>query len=320
MKYYLAPMEGITGYVFRNVWTEIFGGADRCFTPFLSPNQNKSFQTRERSDVVPEHNTNTEVSPQILANRADYFLWAAQELEQMGYAEVNLNLGCPSGTVTAKKKGAGLLAYPEEIDRLLEEIFNGTSLRVSVKTRLGKENTAEFFTLLPVFNRYPLSELIIHPRVQKDFYRGTPDLDVFGWALEESTNPVCYNGDIFTVETEAALRARFPGLERIMCGRGVIADPALLRKLTGGLAASRKERKCFHDRLYAEYRSILPGERPVLFKMKEVWSYWYGFLPDPEAGKRLLRRAGTCRDYELAADVLLREILPEGNGCIYAAK
>lgn len=306
MRRYLAPMEGITGYIFRSVWTEIFGGADCLFTPFLSPNQNFNFTAKERNDILPEHNARMNIVPQILANRVDYFLWAADELERLGYTEVNLNLGCPSGTVVAKRKGAGLLAYPDEIDRLLEQIFAGTKLAVSVKTRLGCSQAEEFAGLLPVFNRYPLSELIIHPRVQKDFYQNTPDLDWFGRALAESTNPVCYNGDIVTAEDARRLQERFPRLERIMCGRGVLANPALLRELAGGKTAAWEERKLFHDRLYEEYRRVMPGEKPTLFKMKELWNYWYGYFSDPIQTQKRLRRVKSCAEYEAVTAELFK--------------
>lgn len=171
MQFYMAPMEGITGYVFRNAYQKNFGGIDRYFTPFIT---NKKMNYKELNDIAPEHNRGMQVIPQILTNRADDFCEIARELEQYGYGIVNLNLGCPSGTVAAKKRGAGFLTEPDALDRFLEEIFTDCPLQISIKTRIGIEEDAEWKQLLTIYNRYPLEELIVHPRVLKDFYRNTP--------------------------------------------------------------------------------------------------------------------------------------------------
>ena len=175
MKFYLAPLEGITGHIYRNALEKYFPGTDRYFTPFIAPDQNRILRTKERRDVLPEHNQVPDLVPQILTNDAREFARTASVLQEMGYQEVNLNLGCPSGTVVSKKRGSGLLAYPDEVDRLLEQIFEAVEIRVSVKTRIGKDDTSDALTLMEIYRQYPLSELIVHPRTQKDFYRGEPD-------------------------------------------------------------------------------------------------------------------------------------------------
>lgn len=315
MKLYLAPLEGITGYVYRNIWGDMFGGADRCFTPFLSPNQNYSFQSKELNDVLPEHNQQMETVPQILANRADYFLWAAEELRKMGYGEVNLNLGCPSGTVVAKQKGSGLLAYPEKLDRFLDDIFSGAKVRVSIKTRLGKESPEEFEGLLEIFNQYPLAELIIHPRVQKDFYGNTPDLSSYLKAQDSCSYPVCYNGDIFTLADYQAFSEAFPETGRLMLGRGVLANPALVREIRGGDKLQKDELRSFHDRLLAEYVRLMSGDRPVLFKMKELWNYMAWMFTEPAKVLKKVRKTSYVKDYKAAAEEILRGMeLAEGAG------
>lgn len=301
---YLAPLEGITGYIFRRAWAECFGGADKAFTPFLSPNQNKRFLSKEREDVLPEHNQNMNTVPQILTNRADYFLWTVKELEQQGYREFNLNLGCPSMTVVSKKRGSGLLPYPEDVDRLLEGIFQGTDLRVSVKTRLGRFRPEEFRDLLPVFNRYPLAELIVHPRIQLDMYQNQPDWDWFSYALEYSENPICYNGDLISPEDEEMLLERFPDCHRIMYGRGVLKNPALLRQLSGGERLQPEEFRKFHNKIYRDYQEEMSGDMPVLFKMKELWAYWAEVFPDPEQVRKKIRKVKSCREYEAVVETL----------------
>ena len=196
---YAAPMEGLTGWLWRRVHHELFGGADKYFTPFLSPNANHSFQAKERDEIEPAHNEGLPVVPQILTNSSEHFIWCARELHARGYGEVNLNLGCPSGTVTGKRKGSGLLAFPDELDRLLGEIFTALpELRISVKTRIGKLDPAEWEHLLAIYNRYPIAELIVHPRVQKEFYKGRSHRDVCAWTLGQTQLPLCESGDLFT--------------------------------------------------------------------------------------------------------------------------
>lgn len=228
MEIYFAPMEGITGYIYRNAFHDYFTGVDKYFTPFLSPNQNRALNPKEIRDVLPENNKGMHVVPQILTNRADYFLRAAEELkEKYGYGEVNLNLGCPSRTVVSKGKGAGFLAKPEELDSFFREVFHYIKGKMSVKARIGVDDSKQFRHLMDIFNQYPLCELIIHPRIQKDYYGNSPDWEVFGEAVHVSSIPLCYNGDIFTLEDYRRMKAAFPEVNRIMLGRGLLMNPML---------------------------------------------------------------------------------------------
>lgn len=170
MQYEFAPLEGITGYIYRNAHHACFPSMDRYYTPFITPKKGKSFTTREWNDIAAEHNQNIAVVPQILTNQAEGFCKVAGMLKEQGYEEVNLNLGCPSATVTAKKKGAGFLADPDALDAFLEEIFAHSPLKISIKTRIGVENPDEFERLLDIFSQYPIQKLIVHPRVLKEFY------------------------------------------------------------------------------------------------------------------------------------------------------
>lgn len=270
--FYLAPLEGITTFIYRNIFHEMFGSMDKYFTPFIAPSSNHNFKGRAKRDALPENNRNIPLVPQILTNHADGFLYTAGCLQAYGYTEINLNLGCPSGTVVSKGRGSGFLAYPEELECFLDEIFKKTDVDISIKTRLGKEKPEEFFEIIKIYNKYPISELTIHPRVQKDFYKNKPNWDMFERALEISKNPICYNGDINTCEDYERFRERFPTVNHIMIGRGIIANPGLVRQIQMGKELSEPERIAFIQRLCDAYNDIMPGE-PTLFKMKEIWSY-----------------------------------------------
>lgn len=236
MQFLCAPMEGVTGDLFRQAQRQTFPAADSYYTPFLSPTANRTFSPRELREIDPAHNAGIHVVPQLMGHCAEDFLWMAGRLADMGYDEVNFNLGCPSNTVTAKKKGAGLLTEPELLRQFFDDVFAACPLPVSVKTRLGKTTAEGFPALLELYNDYPIRELIVHPRVQADQYHGQPDLDAFAYALAHSRAPVCYNGDLFDAPAVHAFQARFPAVERIMLGRGLAANPGLIGQLRTGEA------------------------------------------------------------------------------------
>ncbi len=307
MQFYFAPMEGVTGYVFRNVQHEMFAGADKYFSPFISPTQNYVFASKELKDVLPENNEGMLLVPQILTNNSDYFLWCAGELQAMGYKEVNLNLGCPSGTVTAKRNGSGLLAYPEELQHFLDEIFARCPIDISVKTRLGKKEPGEFEALLALFSRYPMKELIIHPRVQPDFYKGTVRTGWYDYARSHTHLPLCYNGDIFSSAHLADFLKAHPHEETIMIGRGAVANPALLRELKGGAPITKEELQAFHDRLYRGYREALGGGKHAIYRMREWWFYGSCLLEGYEKPLKQIRKAEYFGAYEAAVAVLFRD-------------
>ena len=307
IKFYAAPMEGLTTYLWRRIHREIFGGADQYFTPFLSPNDNESFQRRELEEL--QHNDGMTVIPQILANSARHVLWAARELAEMGYREINFNLGCPAGTVTAKRKGAGALRDLSALSRMLEDIFAGLpqGMHLSVKTRVGWENTEEWPEILRVYNRFPISELIIHPRVQKEFYRGHAHRELLEVTLSTSPAPICYNGDIFTPQDAAELTSQYPSLSALMTGRGLMADPALLRRARGGAPASREELRHYHDMLYEAYREKTGSDLNTIYRMRELWNYLSGSFQDTKQFLKKVRKAGSRQEYFFAVDQLFSE-------------
>ena len=220
MNLYFAPLEGIGGYIYRNAQADYFEKADKYFSPFLAPNQNRSISPKEYKDIAPEHNEGITLVPQIMANNAEIFLKAAQELEQLGYKEINLNLGCPSRTVVTKYRGAGFLAKPDALEQFLEEVYSKLNIRLSLKTRLGMEDEEEFEHLLEIYNKFPVSELIIHPRVQTDYYKNTPRMESFLDALKKSKNPVVYNGDIFNKEKYQQVMQMISNVENIPTNTG----------------------------------------------------------------------------------------------------
>lgn len=304
MKYYLAPLEGITSYVYRNAYHQYFHPMDKYFTPFIVPHKEKKFSTREKKELTPENNQGLFVVPQLLTNNAEDFLKTAKDITAFGYKEINLNLGCPSGTVVSKKKGSGFLAFPEELDAFLYEIFEKADFDISIKTRIGKENPEEFYRLLEIYNKYQMKELIIHPRVQKDMYKNVPNWNMYELAYRESKNPICYNGDIFTPEKCDEFRKRFPQTDIVMLGRGIIANPALVNQIEQEEIDLRDKLRSFHDMVYEEYQKISSGEKNVLFKMKELWFYMGSQFVGSEKLMKKIRKTEKLKDYESIARIL----------------
>lgn len=308
MNFYFAPMEGITGYIFRNAYNTFFPCIDKYFTPFLSPNQNRGLGSKEMKDILPKNNEGMYVVPQILTNNAEHFIRAARELkEEYGYHEVNLNLGCPSGTVVAKGKGAGFLAKREELDIFMEQVFAAADIKISVKTRIGKESAEEFYELMHIFNKYPLHELIVHPRVQTDYYNNTPNKEMFGYAVSASKTPLCYNGDIVTKQDYQQICGEFPQINSVMIGRGVLRDPSLIDRIKGEPGADKRRIKEFHDKLYSDYKESFSGDVNLLFKMKELWFYMIRMFPEGEKYLKKIKKTSRLCDYEEITDRLFQE-------------
>ena len=252
MNYYAAPMEGLTDRVWRQAhqkWFGPAGAADRYYAPFLSPPENRVLIKKKMAELAPAANPGAPVIPQLLAKDGKLAAWMIGELRKLGYTEVNLNLGCPAGTVTAKGKGSGMLRDLAKLDAFLAAVFANAEGPISVKTRLGVTRPEEFDAILDIYNRYPICELTIHPRVMRQLYRGEADRAAFAACLPRCRMPVCYNGDITTPAQLAALEAEHPALSGIMVGRGIIADPALLRQAVGGAPASKEELRGYLDEL-----------------------------------------------------------------------
>ena len=309
MELYFAPMEGITGARYRQAHRACFGGVDRYYLPFLSPTRDHLFTPRELRQVSPEVNAGLNAVPQLLTREPADFLWAARALGEMGYGEVNLNLGCPSGTVVAKGKGAGLLADPPALERLLEGIFSGDlgGVRVSVKTRMGMADPEEFGPLLKLLGRFPIALLIVHPRVREDYYRHPLRRAEFLALLPRLGLPWCWNGGVTDRESYDQAAA-LPGVRGVMVGQGLLADPALARKLRGGPPAGRDELRRFHDLLYRGYLADFGSQRNTVLKIKEVWRYLSRLFDGGEKLFKQIKKAQDAPAYEGAVDRIFGEL------------
>ncbi len=302
MNYDLAPMEGITTYIYRSTFEKYYGGVSRYYTPFLA---SMHLSTREKNEVLPEHNEGMTLIPQILSNRSDEFLEITKALQAYGYDTVNLNLGCPSGTVVSKHRGAGFLAVPEDLDAFLAEIFEKCPLKISIKTRIGISDESEWEDILKVYEKYPIAELIIHTRLQKDFYKLPTRPHTFP-AARRLDIPLCYNGDITSVEAQQAALAADPSIDRFMLGRGIIADPELIETLTGHTPSRDKVRlQSFLTDLCDRYLAEMSGgERNTLYKLKEIWVYLGSLFENGEKFVKKIKKANRLTEYEAAMQTL----------------
>ena len=293
MRYYFAPMEGLTDSIYRRAHNRFFSGVGRYYMPFLSPTIHRTLTHREDRELPLAESEAFCAVPQVLTKVAEDFLWAAQVCRDRGYDEVNLNIGCPSGTVVSKGKGSGMLRDPDSLDRFLDEIFHSSVLPISVKTRLGLEDPEEFPAILDIYNKYPIKELTIHPRVRKQFYNGTVNMDMFRYAAANSKNPLCYNGDITSVDQIDALSREFPGLEAVMIGRGLVADPGLL---CGGTDVTALE--TFMNTLLEEYTEAFGGSRNAMFRLKENWGLLHPRFEGVDKLWKKLRKTTDIEEYK----------------------
>lgn len=308
MKYYFAPLEGISGYIYRNAYEKFFpNNIDKYFTPFIVPNQSKSLKTKELRDVLPENNNGLNIVPQILTNDSKGFIETCKKLKQLGYDEVNLNLGCPSGTVVSKFRGSGFLAKREELDNFLGEIFKIRDMKISIKTRLGVDSADEFYEIMKIYDKYPMEELIIHPRTRQDFYGNKPNMEMFKDALKSSKNTICYNGDIFSVKDYEKFIEECPSVDRIMIGRGSLANPGLINEIKGKGVVDKNILKEFHDEVCMGYKEILSGDINVLFRMKELWSYMIGMFEDSEKVAKKIKKERMLSEYNVIISRLFAE-------------
>ena len=354
IKLYFAPMEGICGYIFRNAFVKYYGGADKYFTPFVT---GPKLGYKEINDILPDNNLAAPLVPQILANNAEYFLAAANEIADYGYDEVNLNLGCPSGTVVSKKRGAGFLSVPDELDRFLDEIFNSAKVKISIKTRIGIDDLSEWDGLLKIFKKYPFYELIIHPRLRKELYGGTAHREAFIQAHNfiNKSKTLVYNGDICTTDDFESVLKELPFTTHFMIGRGMLRNPEIFSQIRNNISFSvntctdirekyspaeminenhhhehaegtqdshatlqnnsfpkktddktaplRSDAErlkvflAFHNEICENYEKIMFGEKPVLFKMKELWNWWAEYCALDHKELKMIRKAGSLREY-----------------------
>ncbi len=304
MNLYFAPLEGITNLIYRNLHSSSFGGCDTYFAPFISPSDQDKINKKGIRDILPELNEGVILKAQVLTNDSGAFLRFADKIKAIGYDEVNLNMGCPAGTVVKKGRGAGFLKEPEKIDNFLYKIFSANKIKISIKTRIGYRNEEEMYHLLEIYNKYPLTKLIVHPRTGVDMYNGTPRMNIFDMVYKASKNKVCYNGNINTKADYEKIIKTYPDLEGVMIGRGGLINPALFREIKGGNSLTRKELMGFSDALMNIYSEGLRSEVYTLHKMKEIWHYMIQNFPEEKKIAKAVKKARTINDFTAAIEKL----------------
>ncbi len=322
MFFYFAPMESITMYPLRNIHKEMFAGSvSKYYSPFVTAAKSKHFKNREKNDILPIHNTpffedtNTSLVVQIMSGNSETFLWAAKEIAQLGYKEINLNLGCPASTVVNRHKGAGLLADTDYLDSMLSDIFETKEktqelkdIEISLKTRLGVTYESEAEKLMEIYAKYPISELTVHARVKDDFYKNTPRLDAFCNSVKRYREcggkaPICYNGNIFSQKDYENTMDKLESsgiaseVSSMMLGRGTLENPALARELTGGEKLSASELKEYLTRLYSGYEEYIPEDRNVIFKLLEHWAFIHTHFENCDKYLKSIRKARSKGEY-----------------------
>ena len=308
MQLYFAPMEGITGREYRLAHQRWFGGVDKYYAPFISPTCDHLFTPKEKRNLFPEFNPGVPLVPQLLAKNPDDFTWAADALFDMGYEEVNLNVGCPSATVVTKGKGSGLLKNPDVLNEFLYEIFRKARGSISVKTRLGMTDPEEFHRILSIYSRYPISLLIIHPRTRMDYYKEPIRMAYFDQAMADYKGELCFNGGIVSPAGFDCFTAAHPGIDRVMMGMGLLADPALALKIKGTGTLTREALRGFHDQLYYGYLDTFHSEKNAVFHMKELWLFLQRNFDEGEKLFKQIKKAQNAAAYEPAVEEIFRSL------------
>jgi len=313
MKLYLAPMEGITSDAYRRALNANFPGIDRFFTAFISATHNLNY--KQERDVNPANNVGIPLVPQFMAHTVESVLEMQQLLnERYGYSEINLNQGCPSGTVVSKNHGSGFLRDIKVMDEYFAELFEKATFPISLKTRIGVEDESEWGAILDVYKKYPFSEVIIHPRTTRDQYAGHPRLEAFERAMEELSVPICYNGDINTLEDYIRIKERFPNLECMMIGRGILRNPMLLNAIRQYEKTGKAEYQPNHEdwmqlkammkEIRDTYQATFSGDAHALAHLKELWGYLAVSFPDAKKEIKSLKKSRNLADFDAAVQLL----------------
>ncbi|HKJ64446.1 MAG TPA: tRNA-dihydrouridine synthase family protein [Desulfopila sp.] len=298
--FYLAPIRGVTDALFRRVFNAHFPGFDAAVAPFISPQRFTSLKPLMLADILPENNTTLPTVPQLLYNRADDFITLGRLLTDLGYSHLNWNLGCPAPQVANKGRGSGLLENPRKIVDILETVHSQLDTQISLKTRLGFRSAYDLDRLLPGLEGFPLKEIVVHPRIGKQLYRGKADHNAFDRCRDLTGHTLVYNGDIRTPADFFELSTRFGNIHRWMIGRGALADPLLLEKIAGKEpehAEAAERIREFHDELYTRLEQRLHGPGHLLGRMKQIWAYLIGSFPGREKSLKKIHKARTTIGY-----------------------
>ncbi len=305
-----SPLQGFTDFRFRNAFHKYFGGIDTFYSPYIRLNGKLIVKGSYERDILPENNTTLEVIPQVITNDVEEFLFVAKYVRQFGYKELNWNLGCPYPMVTKRGMGSGLIADPAKIDHVLKRAHTETDIIVSMKMRMGYENSAEILDAFPVLDQYPLKNIAIHARIGKQLYKGGVDLDAFQRCVDNTKHKLYYNGDIKTVTQFKAIQERFPSIDHFMIGRGLIANPFLPSMIKSDTLDYPKDRfetfAAFHEEIYQQYDAALSGPTPIKMKMLGFWEYFSQSFSNPHKTYKKIKKATNPQKYQQAVAEILK--------------
>lgn len=305
-----SPLQGFTDFRFRNAQNKIFGGIDTFYSPYIRLNGKLVIKPSYERDLLPENNLGLEVIPQIITNDADEFLFVAKYVQELGYKELNWNLGCPYPMVTKCGMGSGLISNPERINGILNKVHSESDIIVSMKMRLGYDTTEEILDVLPILDTYPIKNIAIHARIGKQLYKGGVHLDAFQQCIDNTRHKLYYNGDISSVAKFQEMQQRFPTIDHWMIGRGLISDPFLPNMIRAN-SAEYPENKMelfskFHDTLYEIYSESLSGSTHILLKMYHLWEYFSTTFSNPHKVLKQIKKAQSIRNYEAAVAAIFK--------------
>ena len=305
-----SPLQGFTDFRFRNAFQHYFGGIDTFYSPYIKLNGKLAINGAYERDILPENNTTLEVIPQIITNDAEEFLFVANYVQQLGYKELNWNLGCPYPMVAKCGMGSGLISNTSQIEHILQRVHEETNIIVSMKMRMGYENPTEILDVFPILDRFPIKNIAIHARIGKQLYKGGVDLDSFQKCLDHTKHKIYYNGDITSVEKLRMMQDRFPSIDHWMIGRGLISDPFLPSMIKNNTTEYPKNRleifENFHDTIYHDYDAYLSGPTPIRMKMLGFWEYFSESFSNPQKTFKKIKKAGNSKNYEAAVKEIFR--------------
>ena len=308
----LGPFQGITDAPFRNVFKRHFGGIDKFYTPFFTGiHKEDHAKNLQGEEIDPRCNDVETLTPQILSTDAEEILRFSKQCKQLGYKEINLNMGCPFPRVANKKRGCGLLPYPDMVEAMFERVFEQIDISFGVKCRLGYFSPDEIDAIIPIFNKFPLNELIIHPRIGKQLYKGEADVEQFKNLIPYINVPLVYNGDIFSVDGFGHIRDVVQPVNRFMLGRGILANPFLAEEIRGGACNAPERAERLHAYvldLYDDRLHHAGGSPKVLGRMKELWSYLMNSFEEPQIVWRKIKKINVLKEYENAVELIFKEI------------
>lgn len=307
-----SPLQGFTDFRFRNAFNHFFGGIDTFYAPYIRFNNKLIIKNSYQLDLQPENNNTLEVIPQVMTNSADEFLFVVDYIQELGYKELNWNLGCPYPMVTKQGMGSGLICKPDKINQILDRVHSETDILVSMKMRMGYEHPEEILDVFPILDSYPLKNIAIHARIGKQLYKGGVNLDAFQRCIESTHHKLYYNGDITSVAKLKEMQTRFPSIDHFMIGRGLIADPFLPSMIKNDTTEYPENRwdifREFHDTIYHHYDAALSGPTPIKMKMQGFWEFFSQSFSNPQKTFKKIKKTNKPQAYQQAvAEILNNE-------------